>query len=247
MSAAINSYGQTATLTEFAALAHSQVEIPPRASGQSRTLAIIDDRALDRECLARSLVAHGLDMQVDVFSSIDIWRKTPSPLHAGILINIGHGDFYDDAFLSELENLIKDFPAVHVVILADNRDLRQVLRAFEAGVHGYISSSIGLTVCVSAILLALAGGAFISAETLDDLPQLMAMAKKRQRHRAAMFTQREADVIDALSQGKPNKIIAYELILRESTVKVHIRNIMKKLNAKNRTEVIFKISDMSQH
>jgi len=47
-----------------------------------------------------------------------------------------------------------------------------------------------------------------------------------------------------LTQGKPNKIIAYELNLRESTVKVHIRNIMKKVGAKNRTEVIFKISDL---
>ncbi|MNE26255.1 CsgBAC operon transcriptional regulatory protein [compost metagenome] len=59
-----------------------------------------------------------------------------------------------------------------------------------------------------------------------------------------MFTQREVDVINALTQGKANKIIAYELNLRESTVKVHIRNIMKKVDAKNRTEVIFKISDL---
>ncbi len=50
--------------------------------------------------------------------------------------------------------------------------------------------------------------------------------------------------INALTQGKPNKIIAYELNLRESTVKVHIRNIMKKVGAKNRTEVIFKVSDL---
>lgn len=247
MSVAITTYSQTPAPTEFGSLVNSQAQTAPRPEKDPRKLAIIDDRALDRECLARSLVAHGLDMSVDVFSSIDSWRKAFSPRHAGILINIGHGDFHNDTFLHDLQNLIKDFPAVYVVILADNRDLRQVLRAFEVGVQGYISSAIGLTVCVSAISLALAGGAFISAETLDDLPQLMAIAEKRERHRAAMFTQREADVIDALSHGKPNKIIAYELTLRESTVKVHIRNIMKKLNAKNRTEVIFKISDMYQH
>ncbi len=247
MAVAIKSYDQTTIPSEFGSLVNSQAEILLRHGSDPQKLAIIDDRALDRECLARSLVAHGLDMSVDVFPSIDRWRMASGPRHTGILINIGHGDFYNDAFLQDLQALIKDFPAVHVIILADNRDLRQVLRAFEVGVRGYISSAIGLTVCVSAISLALAGGAFISAETLDDLPQLMAMAEKRERHRAAMFTQREADVIDALSQGKPNKIIAYELTLRESTVKVHIRNIMKKLNARNRTEVIFKISDMYHH
>ena len=50
-----------------------------------------------------------------------------------------------------------------------------------------------------------------------------------------------------LRRGKANKIIAYELNLCESTVKVHIRNIMKKLGATNRTEVAYKISDMIPH
>jgi DNA-binding NarL/FixJ family response regulator len=42
-----------------------------------------------------------------------------------------------------------------------------------------------------------------------------------------------------LRKGTPNKIIAYELNMCESTVKVHVRNIMKKLKAKNRTEVAY--------
>ena len=46
-------------------------------------------------------------------------------------------------------------------------------------------------------------------------------------------------VIRALQQGKSNKVIAYELNMCESTVKVHVRNIMKKLHATNRTEVAY--------
>jgi DNA-binding NarL/FixJ family response regulator len=45
--------------------------------------------------------------------------------------------------------------------------------------------------------------------------------------------------VEALRKGKANKIIAYELQMRESTVKVHVRNIMKKLHATNRTEVAY--------
>ncbi|WP_136625483.1 response regulator transcription factor, partial [Mesorhizobium norvegicum] len=59
-----------------------------------------------------------------------------------------------------------------------------------------------------------------------------------------MFTIREAAVVEALKKGKANKIIAYELNLCESTVKVHIRNIMKKLKATNRTEVAYKLRQM---
>lgn len=58
-----------------------------------------------------------------------------------------------------------------------------------------------------------------------------------------MLTARQIAVGEAIRQGKANKQIAYELDMRESTVKVHIRNIMKKLNAKNRTDVAVKIEE----
>jgi DNA-binding NarL/FixJ family response regulator len=54
-----------------------------------------------------------------------------------------------------------------------------------------------------------------------------------------VFTARQSAVVEAVRHGKANKVIAYELNMRESTVKVHIRNIMRKLKARNRTEVAF--------
>ena len=68
----------------------------------------------------------------------------------------------------------------------------------------------------------------------------------RSKELTRIFTLRQAEVVQALRKGKANKIIAYELNLRESTVKVHIRNIMKKLKATNRTEVAYKLNDMFQ-
>ncbi|MBV8797547.1 MAG: response regulator transcription factor, partial [Hyphomicrobiales bacterium] len=55
--------------------------------------------------------------------------------------------------------------------------------------------------------------------------------------RSGGVTAREAAVIRAIQQGKPNKVIAYELNMCESTVKVHVRNLMKKMKAKNRTDL----------
>lgn len=61
-----------------------------------------------------------------------------------------------------------------------------------------------------------------------------------------LLSDRQAAVADAISRGKPNKVIAYELNLCESTVKVHIRSIMKKLQARNRTEVAFKMHNLAK-
>ena len=55
-----------------------------------------------------------------------------------------------------------------------------------------------------------------------------------------LLTSRELAVTRAIQKGKSNKIIAYDLNMCESTVKVHVRNIMKKLKAKNRTDVAIK-------
>ena len=53
------------------------------------------------------------------------------------------------------------------------------------------------------------------------------------------FTNREREVLDHLNRGLQNKNIAFALGISDSTVKVHLRNIMKKLNATNRTQVLF--------
>lgn len=55
-----------------------------------------------------------------------------------------------------------------------------------------------------------------------------------------VLTERQKQVLDCLRKGAPNKVIAYVLDIGESTVKVHIRSIMKALGAKNRTEILVK-------
>lgn len=57
-------------------------------------------------------------------------------------------------------------------------------------------------------------------------------------HLMVAFTAREADVLAALQRGRSNKWIAHHLNLSENTVKVHIRHIMRKLRATNRTEAV---------
>ncbi len=51
-------------------------------------------------------------------------------------------------------------------------------------------------------------------------------------------------VLSHLQQGKANKIIAHELSMSESTVKVHVRNIMRKVGATNRTQAAYKARQM---
>ncbi|MCS6780698.1 MAG: response regulator transcription factor, partial [Geminicoccaceae bacterium] len=59
------------------------------------------------------------------------------------------------------------------------------------------------------------------------------------------LTPRQREVLELLGQGRPNKVIAQRLAMCESTVKVHVRQIMRKLGARNRTEVALKLRELT--
>lgn len=214
------------------------------AEAQEETLVVLDSRALDRECLARTLTNHGLGMDVAAFGSIDEWREKKgarSPVGA-VLLNIGARKVAE--VVADISRLASEFHPVPVVVLSDSDDIAQILKVLESGARGYIPTSVGVEVCIEAIGLAIAGGIFVPASSILAVRHLIETGKQEPAPLAGIFTLRQAEVVQALRKGKANKIIAYELNLRESTVKVHIRNIMKKLKATNRTEVAYKLNDL---
>lgn len=211
-----------------------------------KTLVVLDSRALDRECFAQSLLSHGIGMEVLAFASIGDWQVEEDlhPPLAVIVLSVGGRKVSEAGLAAELTRLAAEFAGIPVVVLADTDDLDQILTALENGARGYIPTSVGIDVCVEAIRLAMAGGTFVPASSVSMMREMIGNRTQVARPMAGMFTQRQEEVVRALRRGKANKIIAYELNLRESTVKVHIRNIMKKLKATNRTEVAYKINEM---
>jgi len=224
--------------------------LPPPASSKGqkfdRTLLIVDTRALDRECFAQSLLAHGIGMNVVHTRSVeDLRRKTSDlPSFDVILLNIGGRQIPDGSVEEEIKKLNNEFHPAPVILLADTDELPHILQALEYGAGGFIPTSVGIQVCIEAIGLAMAGGIFVPASSVIALRQAGHLPETR-KPLAEIFTPRQVEVAEALRRGKANKIIAFELNLRESTVKVHIRNIMRKLKATNRTEVAFRINDLA--
>jgi DNA-binding NarL/FixJ family response regulator len=119
-----------------------------------------------------------------------------------------------------------------------------MVTALECGVRGYIPATVGIDVCINAIRLAIAGGAFVPAASFLATKDALHSSFNEARPLTPIFSPREVAVVEALRQGKANKIIAYDLNMCESTVKVHVRSIMKKLKATNRTEVAYKIHQL---
>lgn len=217
---------------------------PPQMPKHS--LVILDDRALDRQCLAQCMATYKSDLLILPFGSATEWekRRDEYPPLSAILLNIGGKRVEEPAVSEQIRTLAAKFGTTPVIVLADSEDFAQIVTALDLGAKGYIPTSVDIGVCMEVISLSVAGGIFVPASVLLAMRHLMKSNNPGARPLIGVFTDRQAEVVEALRRGKANKIIAHELNLRESTVKVHVRNIMKKVKATNRTEVVFKINDL---
>ena len=206
------------------------------------SVILIERRLLVRECFAAGL-ERASGYNVISFASPETYLERADRTKVGLIVLCTSGDL-NDAEASRQISLLsaEDLP---VVLIADREDASQIVKALEAGARGFIPSTLSLAVVVEALRFVRAGGTFVPTSSLPasrrSFPEDAAAARPVGN---GMFTSRQAAVVDALLKGKANKIIAYELNMCESTVKVHVRNIMKKLKARNRTEVAYIVNGM---
>ncbi|WEK48972.1 MAG: response regulator transcription factor [Candidatus Kaistia colombiensis] len=219
------------------------------SSPTSVTIALIDRRALDRECLARGLLASQPNLEILLSETVEEWGRKGSGQNgpSAVILSIGGQSVSEPAVEAALGRLEREQPDIPVIVLADSEAASQVLMALDRGAKGYIPSSIGLRVVIEVVNLVRAGGVYVPASSLTASRQeiLAPETDADDDPLHDLLTARQSAVAEALRQGKANKIIAYELDLSESTVKVHIRAIMRKLQAHNRTEVAFKLNSLS--
>lgn len=211
---------------------------PVSASVGVETIVIVEPRALNRECIARCLRSTA-GYVVASYASLEEWLAATSPVPASVMVLGVLGELREPETRQQIAKAIEAAGRAPVIVLSDCEDPDQIMEVLNQGVRGYIPTTLPLDVAVESMRLVRAGGVFAPASCLMAARHSKEFARSGKLSGNGLFTARQAAVVEALRRGKANKIIAYELNMSESTVKVHVRNIMKKLKAKNRTEVAF--------
>jgi DNA-binding NarL/FixJ family response regulator len=216
--------------------AFSRPSLVPRVGAM---LIYLDPRTFTRDCIGRWLQSHLGGFTVCALPDPEqiATVSAGSEEIRAVIINTGPERMSSAAVGRLLSRVGELAPSVPLAVLSDYEDPENIRAAFELGVHGYIPTSLGSQVAVQAVHLVCAGGTFAPAAAL--LSPAEARGGSEGAPRLEGFTQRQAQILECLRRGMANKLIAYELNMCESTVKVHIRNIMKKLNATNRTQVVY--------
>lgn len=127
-------------------------------------------------------------------------------------------------------------PATRVIALTSFLDDDKVLPAVRAGAAGYLLKDVGPADLVRAIRTVHAGEALLHPAVAARLMEEVAGPRARGAEDGAGLTARERDVLTQIARGLSNKRIALELDISESTVKIHVSNVLRKLGVTDRTQ-----------
>ncbi len=206
---------------------------------------IIDAQCLSGESLSFSLQWHDASARYEHLSSIKAWKSISDVDSSLLILNInGPRDSAEINFNASVAALKESELSPPFVVLSDIEDAPFVVQCLENGASGYIPTSMSLAVASQVLHLVLAGGVYIPSTALVKLADRPPAHLEAPLPLQTLLSSKETLVARELRKGTPNKIIAYHLNMCESTVKVHVRNIMRKMCAKNRTEVAYLSNQM---
>ncbi len=192
---------------------------------------IADDHELIRESLAH-LLSETFGEETEVLDLPDF-----SALLEALTAHNGEGLVILDLRMPgmqgahSVEILKARYPNLPVVVLSGLFRHADVLAVMNAGAAGFVSKSSGGEVLVEALRLVMAGGTYVTNDTVGE-----DLETSEPGGPFAALTRREQDLLGLIAQGKTNKEIALALGIREPTVKVHVKSIFRKLGVFNRTQ-----------
>jgi DNA-binding NarL/FixJ family response regulator len=212
------------------------------AAQESIVVALIDGVQFSRDCLIQALRVLSPELSMVPFTTVrDCVGDAPAELR--MILYYAHQDnSLQEAVLRNINELRQAFAETPIIVLSDASVALQpssIRAAISCGAQGYIpTANTTMPAAVAAIRLVKDGGTIAPVDML--LTKTTTASKPSSEATQSALTPRQMMVLSHLRQGKANKIIAYELGMSESTVKVHVRNIMRRMGATNRTQAVYR-------
>jgi DNA-binding NarL/FixJ family response regulator len=187
-------------------------------------ILIADDHELVRETIAMFLLAEGF---ADVMTANNVAETLETLDKSGSfdLVLLDYNMTGMDG-LAGLARVIAANEGKPVALISGEATPRVAGDAIEAGARGFVPKTLGTKAMISAIRFMVSGEVFVPFDFMQ----------KPETRTVADLTARETEVLRGICHGKSNKEIARDLDLREVTIKLHVKTLCRKLDAKNRTQ-----------
>lgn len=189
-------------------------------------ILIADDHELVRDTLAAFLTREN-DIDVVVAEDVD---QAISEIKTNGRCDLVLLDYTMPGMngLDGLKRVLAENEPRPVAIMSGTAPKSVAQEALDQGAIGFLPKTMGANSMINAVRFMVAGETFIPVKFFTEKPDDMNPLAKG-------LSQRELDVLGGLCQGHSNKEIARDLDLQEVTIKLHVKTLSRKLNAKNRT------------
>ncbi|WP_454737387.1 response regulator [Cupriavidus necator] len=201
-------------------------------------ILLIDDHTLFRSGI-RALLQRQTDFEIvdEAADGVEGIKRAKQHRPDVILLDLNMPGL---SGLEALQLLVEDLPQTAVIVLTVSEEAEELAAALRGGARGYLIKNIETEALIAGIRRAAAGEPVISDSMTAKLvaqfraPVPVPVARLDD---APRLTAREREIVQGLARGESNKEIARDLGVAESTVKIHVQNILKKLNLASRVQV----------
>lgn len=203
------------------------------ASPMRRHLAIVDPSQLQRDCLKLALSQQPRRWRVtDMATASELAGLLRRRDEFDVILLGGSTCTHVD--LGDIVLLTKASPQTPILVAAECDDVDRALTILRAGARGFLPTSYSLKVLIGALERVRTGGTYVPLALDEALPQ--ATGERTDLGPWRELTRRQREVLALIAEGKANKLIAAALNMSESTVKAHVKQIIRRLNVSNRTQ-----------
>jgi DNA-binding NarL/FixJ family response regulator len=196
---------------------------------------VADDHSLFRDGIISLLEAADFDVVGEAGNGEEAVQLALNTRPDIVLLDI---NMPEKSGLEALVEIKAKTPFVKVVMLSVSEEDADLFAAIRAGADGYLSKSLDADQFFEMLDGLRRGEAAITRKTAARLMSGLANQDAKPISSTANLTARELDLLHLVAEGMANKAIAQHLGVSDNTVKYHMRNILQKLNAQNRTEAV---------
>ena len=152
-------------------------------------------------------------------------------------------DYFEDSEFVVLRDLTNALPEASIIVFSSVESEEDLIAVIANGAKGFLSKTITKSKLIASLKALQRGEAIISRKmVMTIVTEFSKMAQNEliyEEKDIAKLTYREFEVLKCLENRATNREIAKKLFISENTVRVHVHNILKKLNAQNRREAAY--------
>lgn len=200
-------------------------------------VAIVDDDAKVREGISWLIdSSDGFKCVGSYANCAEACKAIEDDLPDVVLMDIG---MPEQSGIECVGVLREAYPELKVLMLTNYSDDDRIFDSLRSGAVGYLLKNSSITKLCESIREAYGGGAPMSSEVAKKVLAYF-HAQQKTKEIATVLSQRETEVLQALSEGLSDKAIAEKLFISIPTVRFHLKNIYAKLHVSSRSEAVVK-------